>query len=124
SVAGSRKQLFPLSKAGLNSGDAIKFPKPLPDRKSWLGNNRSKLDPLSNLENAPDSSRMAIKSFLLLTAGYGLSKKTQTWPPFPERERSRYAGMALAAQASRNFWASTCQSALSKSATKNQEVLS
>jgi hypothetical protein len=46
------------------------------------------------------------------------SKKSQTWPPFPERDRSRAAGRENLRQVSTKAPASSCQFWLSKSAAK------
>lgn len=83
------KQLFPFSRASLWNGKAIRFPRPFPERKSWLGNNLSKLDPLSNTENMPAYSSKSVNILLLFTAGYCLSKNIQMCPPSPDRDRSR-----------------------------------
>src|SRR5262249_39459877 len=51
-------------------------------------------------------------------------KKTHTWPPCPDRERSSTAGMPRAAHACRKAAESSVQVALSKSTARNQQVSS
>src|ERR1035441_769908 len=57
-------------------------------------------------------------------AGSARSKKIQTWPPFPERERSKTAGAFNSWQVSRKARESYSQVFLSKSAARNQQVSS
>src|SRR5689334_5588233 len=102
----------------------MRLPRPFPDKKFWLGNSLSKLDLLSNTEKIPTSSNKEVIIFLLLIAGYGRSKKIQTWPPFPERERSRYAGIPFISHPLINRLHSSSQFLSSKSATINHEALS
>ena len=48
----------------------------------------------------------------------------QTWPPLPDRDRSRHASMPLSRQVCRNAAASCRHSFSSKSAARNQQVSS
>ena len=51
-------------------------------------------------------------------------KNIHTWPPFPDRERSKTAGTFISRQATRNEAASFCQVFLSKSTARSQQVSS
>jgi hypothetical protein len=46
--------------------------------------------------------RITQPSFLTVEAGIARSKNIQTWPPFPDRERSNAAGTLSSLQAARN----------------------
>src|SRR5271165_1255743 len=68
--------------------------------------------------------RIRHPSLRAVIADSARSKKIQTWPPFPERERSKAAGTLNSWQVSRKAWASYSQVFLSKSAARNQHVSS
>jgi hypothetical protein len=105
-------------------GSAIRLPNPPFGIVSWFGKNRSYES--SPIACRPSMARVsiALPSFRAVDACIASSKKIQTCPPRPERDRSR----AAATPRSRHAWiyarTSSCQPSLSKSAARNQHVSS
>ena len=90
--ASSRKTLLPCSRGRFCSGSAIRLPNPPCGIVSWFGKRRS-------YESSPMSGRRSIvsvrrcdPSLRASAAGMASSKKSQTCPPRPERDRSSAAG--------------------------------
>ena len=120
----STNTLLPCSRAFRCRGKAIRLPKPPTGIVSWLGNKRSyDAKPISGRCSIV-SVRIAAPSCRAVRAGIGSEKKIQTWPPLPERDRSRAAGTPFAWHVSIIADASAAQLALSKSAARNQQVSS
>ena len=82
--------------------------------RSWLRSSSALVDIACRSSAAPSDRASA--------AATGPSKKTHTWPPLPERERSSAAGTPLAWQASRYASASSTHVPLSKSHASRVQV--